>query len=82
MKARIPTAATAFHWVLTAVLLLGLALIIARGVAMRLESPETGYWLNTASGVRHTADCRYYENTKQGRPCQPDEGLACGICGG
>ncbi len=82
MSARIPTAAMAFSWVLTAVLLLGLALAIAQGVTMRLDPPETGYWLNTATGVRHTADCVYYERTKQGRPCEPDEGLACGLCGG
>ncbi len=40
------------------------------------------YWLNTKSNVRHNIGCRYYRKTKYGRPCGPDEGKACGICGG
>ena len=41
----------------------------------------TGYWITTASGKRHNSKCRYYQNSK-GRPCGPDEGVACKLCGG
>jgi hypothetical protein len=40
------------------------------------------YWLNTKSNVRHNSGCKYFKNTKEGRPCGKDEGKACGICGG
>jgi len=40
------------------------------------------YWLNTSSNTRHNSGCRYYQNTKRGRACAPNEGKACGICGG
>jgi micrococcal nuclease len=43
---------------------------------------DTGYWLNTSNGVRHNRSCPNYRNTKRGRPCGPDEGRACGMCGG
>ena len=42
---------------------------------------EGGYWLSTASGVRHNRTCRYYMKTK-GRPCLQTEGTACTKCGG
>ncbi len=42
----------------------------------------TGYWLNTSSGTRHNSNCRYYENTKRGKPCGKAEGRPCGTCGG
>jgi len=42
---------------------------------------ETGYWMTTSSHKRHNKNCRYYKNSK-GRFCQPDEGIACKICGG
>ena len=42
----------------------------------------TGYWLNTSSGSRHNSNCRYYENTKRGKPCSKTEGKPCGMCGG
>ena len=29
-----------------------------------------------------TASCPNYRNTKRGRPCGPNEGRACGMCGG
>lgn len=44
--------------------------------------PISSYWLNTSSGVRHNQRCEHYHNTKQGRFCGPQEGRACGICGG
>ena len=28
---------------------------------------DTGYWLNTSTGVRHNRSCRDYRNTKRGR---------------
>jgi micrococcal nuclease len=40
------------------------------------------FWLNTGSGSRHNEGCRYYKNTKRGKPCGANEGRACGICGG
>jgi endonuclease YncB( thermonuclease family) len=43
---------------------------------------DTGYWLNTSTGVRHNKSCPNYRNTKRGRPCGADEGKACGMCGG
>lgn len=49
----------------------------------RIQQPmSVGYWLNTNGYVRHNSTCRYYRNTKSGRPCGPNEGRPCGICGG
>ena len=45
-------------------------------------SPVSGYWLNTASKVRHNNNCRYFKNTKQGRICTKNDGRACKTCGG
>jgi len=52
--------------------------------AHRKKTPVVagGYWLNTSSNVRHNSGCRYYQKTKKGRSCGPDEGRACGMCGG
>lgn len=45
-------------------------------------SPESAmYWMSTSSGLRHNSRCRYYRNSN-GRTCGPNEGKACGICGG
>jgi endonuclease YncB( thermonuclease family) len=44
--------------------------------------PVSGYWLNTASNVRHNDNCRYFKNTKQGRICMKNDGRACKTCGG
>jgi endonuclease YncB( thermonuclease family) len=48
------------------------------------ESPAATatHWLNTSSNVRHNAGCQYFKNTKRGRACGPDDGKACGTCGG
>lgn len=43
---------------------------------------EATHWLNSASLTRHNRRCRYFGKTKQGRPCRPDEGTACKLCGG
>lgn len=40
------------------------------------------HWLNTNSKVRHNQSCEHFKNSKKGRMCRPDEGKACGICGG
>ncbi|MBL8891565.1 MAG: thermonuclease family protein [Planctomycetaceae bacterium] len=40
------------------------------------------YWLNTESNVRHNRGCRWYGNTKRGRPCSSNEGKPCSKCGG
>ena len=44
--------------------------------------PTALYWLNTSSDVRHNERCEYFKQTKRGRLCGPNEGKACGICGG
>ena len=46
------------------------------------EEPTALHWLNTSSSKRHNRTCRYFGNTKSGRYCGPNEGSACGICGG
>ena len=45
------------------------------------EPKATGYWITTASGIRHNSSCRYYMNSK-GRVSGPNEGRACKLCGG
>jgi endonuclease YncB( thermonuclease family) len=44
--------------------------------------PKALYWLNTSSGVRHNDRCEHFQRTKKGRLCGPNDGKACGICGG
>jgi len=39
------------------------------------------HWFTTSSGKRHNSRCRYFKTT-EGRPCGPDEGKACKLCGG
>jgi hypothetical protein len=48
----------------------------------QVQPTQGEYWLNTKSGVRHNKSCRWYGNTKNGRPCGSDEGRSCGQCGG
>jgi hypothetical protein len=45
------------------------------------KSPASAatHWITTASGKRRNSTCRYYQNSK-GRPCGPDEGVACKLC--
>jgi micrococcal nuclease len=40
------------------------------------------HWLNTSSNVRHNESCEHFSKTKKGRLCSPNDGKACGICGG
>lgn len=46
------------------------------------NTPATKFWLNTSSNVRHNQNCEYFKNTKRGRICGPNDGKACGRCGG
>ena len=46
------------------------------------DKGDCNYWLNISSNVRHNSGCRYFKNTKNGRCCGPNEGRACGTCGG
>jgi micrococcal nuclease len=45
------------------------------------ETP-TRFWLNLSSNVRHNQNCEHFRKGKAGRMCGPNEGRACGICGG
>jgi len=64
---------------------------VSPGIAKQVEKPsqsietesadcDTCYWC-TKSGKRHNSNCKYYKTTK-GRPCGPDDGVACKLCGG
>lgn len=46
------------------------------------ESKQGKYWINTRSGVRHNASCRWFGKTSQGHFTDEQEGRACGMCGG
>ena len=50
-------------------------------VAGPADEVDTGYWLTTSSHKRHNKTCRFYKASR-GRPCKPDEGIPCKICGG
>lgn len=43
---------------------------------------EQMFWLNTSTNVRHNSTCPNFKNTARGRFCSPNEGKACGRCGG
>jgi len=45
------------------------------------STSETGYWCTQSSKKRHNPSCRYYKTSK-GRPCGPNDGIACKLCGG
>ena len=47
----------------------------------RVQAEATGWWLSSGSGVRHNERCRWYRRST-GRPCKPDEGRPCKLCGG
>lgn len=51
----------------------------ARAATKKSRGP---YWLNTSSNVRHNSGCRYYKKSTAGKACGPNDGKACGICGG
>jgi hypothetical protein len=45
------------------------------------ESGDSGHWLTASSNKRHNSGCKYYKSSK-GRPCGPNDGTPCKICGG
>ena len=45
------------------------------------DFPDTGYWLSTNSGKRHSRRCENYRKTR-GYPCGPNDGSPCGKCKG
>ena len=47
-----------------------------------VQTAQKTHWLNTSTGVRHNAGCRWFGNTTSGRYCPANEGRACGTCGG
>jgi hypothetical protein len=51
-----------------------------QGIESQPADCDTCYWC-TPSGKRHNSTCKYYRTTK-GRPCGPNEGTACKLCGG
>jgi hypothetical protein len=52
------------------------------GIVTLVQADQSkSYWLTTSSNTRHNSKCRYYQQTK-GRPCGPDEGKPCKLCGG
>lgn len=53
-----------------------------RALKKKPQEASGGHWLNSSSGVRHNSSCKWFGNTSRGRACGPDEGKACGICGG
>ncbi len=53
----------------------------APAIVDQAEQKEMQHWLTEDTGVRHNKNCRFYEKSK-GRPCAPDEGTACKVCGG
>ncbi len=52
------------------------------GAASSPADPAAAFWLNTGSNVRHNSSCRWFGKTKRGRYCGPNDGKACGDCGG
>ena len=51
-----------------------------RPTVSRISTNSADYWI-TLDKKRHNKKCRYYQIFK-GRPCGPDEGEPCPICGG
>jgi hypothetical protein len=43
--------------------------------------PTLTHWLTTKSGKRHNSKCPFFKGSK-GKPCGPNEGDACKVCGG
>lgn len=51
------------------------------GAVEESKSESDSHWLTTSSHKRHNSKCRYFK-TGKGRPCGPDEGTPCKVCGG
>ena len=50
-------------------------------VKLAKTNQPKSYWLTSSTNVRHNNNCRYYQKSK-GRPCGPNDGKPCKICGG
>jgi hypothetical protein len=48
------------------------------------KSDDSGctYWITRSSHKRHNSSCRYYKNSNGYCTDNPNEGVACKICGG
>lgn len=59
--------------------------LIAKPAQQQLSNhnpEECTYWITKSSRKRHNKNCRYYKNSKGYCTEDPDEGIACKICGG
>ncbi len=45
-----------------------------------VQDASQAFWLSS-TGKRHNKSCRYY-GTGRGRPCAPNDGVPCKLCGG
>ena len=55
--------------------------VVEPDVKIEVEGADTGYWLSQKSKIRHNKKCRNYRKVK-GRPCGPEDGKPCKMCGG
>lgn len=59
--------------------------LIAKPAQLQFSShnpEECTYWITKSSRKRHNQRCRYYKNSKGYCTENPEEGIACKICGG
>ena len=52
---------------------------VTRRIITQIKAGAGGQFSLSSSGVRHNAQCRYFRADK---PCGPNDGKPCGICGG
>jgi hypothetical protein len=55
--------------------------VVTPEVKVEFEGEDTGYWLSKKSKIRHNRKCRNYRKVK-GKPCGPNDGRSCKMCGG
>lgn len=55
--------------------------VVAPEVKIEVPGEDTGYWLAQKSKIRHNKKCRNYRKVK-GKPCGPNDGKPCKMCGG
>ena len=55
--------------------------VVEQGRSVEAVGEDTGYWISAKSKIRHNRRCRNYRKVK-GRPCGPDDGKPCKMCGG
>jgi len=51
-------------------------------VIIKKAEGECTYWITRSSHKRHNSNCRWYKNSKGYCTDNPNEGVACKICGG